>query len=156
MVVDIVIVGAILLMAIFLFILEIFVLPGITFAALGGIVCAIAGVAYAYYTYGVVGGVIALSAGAALFGVTLYATIKSNLFDRMALEKQIDSKVVTEGISTVTPGEIGLTLSRLNPMGKVNINGLIFEAKSVNGFVDEQQSIRVLKVVDNTVLVETC
>ncbi|MGL4411324.1 MAG: NfeD family protein [Bacteroidales bacterium] len=156
MVIDIIIIAAILIVAIFLFILEMFVLPGITFAAVGGLACSLAGLTYAYYSFGVTGVIIALVIGVVIFAATIYIALKSKVFNKLALEKEIDSQVVAEGILNVTPGEIGETISRLNPMGKVNINGAIFEAKSETGFIDEHQTIRVVKVVSNTVIVESC
>ncbi|MGL4994023.1 MAG: NfeD family protein [Bacteroidales bacterium] len=156
MIADIIIIAAILIVAILLFVLEMFVLPGITFAAVGGIACSIAGLTYAYYSFGVSGVIIALVLGVIVFSATIYIAVKTKVFNKLALEKEIDSQVIAEGILNVTPGEIGETVSRLNPMGKVNINGVIFEAKSETGFIDEYQTIRVVKIVSNTVIVEAC
>ena len=51
-------------------------------------------------------------------------------------------------------GDIGKTISRLAPMGKVKVNGFIIEAKTNDDFVDEGTEIKIIEILKTNVLVE--
>ena len=54
----------------------------------------------------------------------------------------------------IKPGDKGITISRLAPMGKVKINGHTMEAKTADDFIDQNEEIVVLEVFKTNVLVE--
>jgi len=140
--------------AVGLFILEIFFLPGTTFSAIAGAVFAVAGIWFAYSRLGATGGNITVIGSGIAFGVVFLWMMKSGALNKVALKEEIDSKV--EGIEKdkIKPGDQGITLSRINPMGKVRINGETVEAKSTGDFIDENQPIVVVKVYATNVLIE--
>ena len=41
-------------------------------------------------------------------------------------------------------GDRGVTLSRLSPMGKVEIGGRIYEAKSTDVYIDQRSTVEVV------------
>ncbi len=43
-------------------------------------------------------------------------------------------------------GDQGKAMTRLAPMGKIEVNGIIREAKSLDGYVDEHTAIEVVVV----------
>ena len=45
-------------------------------------------------------------------------------------------------------------MSRLSPMGKVNIAGKIYEAKSVDAYVDQRSDVEVVGFENFTVIVK--
>ncbi|MCC8142562.1 MAG: NfeD family protein [Tannerellaceae bacterium] len=51
------------------------------------------------------------------------------------------------------PGDEGITLSRLAPIGKATINGIVVEAKSEEGFIDEEVPLVVVHVDGYNVIV---
>jgi len=51
-------------------------------------------------------------------------------------------------------GDVGITSSRLAPMGKVKINGHIVEAKTNDDFIDEGVEVKILEVMNTNILVE--
>ena len=55
---------------------------------------------------------------------------------------------------SVRPGDTGMTTTRLALIGYADIQGNIVEVKSTGEFLDEHTPIRVVRVVDGTVLVE--
>jgi membrane-bound ClpP family serine protease len=55
----------------------------------------------------------------------------------------------------IHPGDEGITLSRLAPIGKANICDRVVEAKSTGDFIDENTAIRVIRVDGYNVLVST-
>lgn len=51
-------------------------------------------------------------------------------------------------------GDRGLTLSRLSPMGKVEIGGRSFEAKSLGTYVDPRTEVEVVGFENASVIVK--
>ena len=45
---------------------------------------------------------------------------------------------------TVKVGERGTTLSRLSPMGKILIDGRVYEAKSIDAYIDQRSEVEVV------------
>ena len=52
-------------------------------------------------------------------------------------------------------GDRGVTLSRLSPMGKVEIGGRTYEAKSLGTYVDPQRDVEVVGFENFSVIVKT-
>lgn len=150
---DYLIIILLLLLAILLFLAEIFILPGISVAGIAGIAVSIAGIAYAYQLFGFTGMILTLIGGSALFILLFYLSIKSKLFDNLALKKEIKATVADKNLKTINKGDEMLTTSRLNPMGKAMKNNEFFEAKSESGFIEEDQIVYVHKIEGNTILV---
>ena len=50
-------------------------------------------------------------------------------------------------------GTLGTTVSRLSPMGKININGKIYEAKSADVFIDQREQVEVVGFENFNVIV---
>lgn len=151
---DLIIVAIVILLGVIFLLLEIFLLPGITVSGIAGFVFLLGGIAYAYMYMGpVAGNVSLLIAGLLLAGSFIYF-IKSKSLRRISLTTNIDSKVDTSDLNKIKVGDEGITQSRLNPIGKVFINNLIVEAKSINGeMIDEDTEVVVNKVDWSNILV---
>ncbi|MDO4755461.1 MAG: NfeD family protein [Parabacteroides sp.] len=135
-----------------LLILEIFLLPGITIAGIGGVLFALGGLFYAYSASILVGNV-TLGIYILLFGLIFTWLLRSKSFDGVALKNNIDSKLVSSRELGIAPGDTGITLSRLAPIGKARIKGITVEAKSLDELIDENTAIRVLRVDGYNVIV---
>ena len=72
------------------------------------------------------------------------------------LQKDISGKVnvVDQTGTEVKVGDVGKTVTRLNPIGKVVINGNYFEAQSLNKYIDQKTDIEVIKVLSNKLVVK--
>ena len=46
------------------------------------------------------------------------------------------------------------TLTRLAPMGKILVNGIVREAKSLEGYIDEHQAVEVVSVSGTSISVK--
>lgn len=147
-----VIVGLILLGAI-LVILEFLVFPGANVVGILGFGCMIAGIYCGYSFYGTATGHVILLAATLLgFGVTWYA-LRSKTWKRFSLHSQLDGSV--EGVDgSVRVGDTGMTLSRLAPMGNVQVGDVVAEAESQSGYIDARQSVEVVKVFKNKIVVK--
>lgn len=143
------------MLAIFLFLAEIFILPGISVAGIAGVAVSIAGIGYAYHIFGITGLAISLIGGLILFVMLFYLCIKSKMFDKLALKKEIKATVADKNLKIIHKGDEMLTISRLNPMGKVMKDNEFFEAKSESGFIEEDRIVYVQKIDGNTIIVST-
>lgn len=151
---DVLIVIALSVIGILLILVEIFLIPGITITAvLGGLFC-LGGVFYAFSGLGTTPGIIALVLNLSAICISIVYLIKSKALDSIALKTDIDSTVATEKNIAVSAGDTGITLSRLNPIGKVKVNNITMEGKSLGDFIDEDTEIEVVKVSATQLLVK--
>jgi len=154
MTLDIIIVAAVILLGILFMLAEIFLLPGISIAGIAGVIFLLGGIVYAYLFLGNTGGNITLAASAVAMGGTFYWLIKSKSLRRISLETNIDSKVDNSNLLKMAVGDTGITISRLNPIGKVMVNDTEAEGKSFDGeFIDEETVIEIVRIETYYVLV---
>lgn len=139
--------------AIVLILLEIFLLPGITVAGIGGCLFAVGGLIYAYATSTWLGH-ITLGASILVFILAFAWLLRSKSFNRVALKTDIDSKLVSSRELGIAPGDEGVTLSRLAPIGKARIKGIMVEAKSIDDLIDENTPVEVMRVDGYNVIVK--
>lgn len=146
------IIGLIIIGIIFI-IIEVFLIPGISIAGIAGTICMIGGVVLSYVNFGVATGTWILAISAILLGAGVYLFYRSKMIDRMSLKTEIDSKVEPLQGLKVSPGDKGISVSRLAPGGKVRINGIVVEGRCENEFIDENTTVEVVEVGTYNVLV---
>ena len=111
MLLDIAIIVFLMVAAILLILAEIFLLPGITLAGIGGAIFAIGGVVFAY-TVGIWVGHLTLSLSIITFGIIFAWLLRSRSFNKIALKTDIDSKLTSRSRNrTRRRGDHALTLS---------------------------------------------
>jgi membrane-bound ClpP family serine protease len=74
-------------------------------------------------------------------------SLRARTWDRLMLKTNMDSTVdkkLTD--DQVKVGDRGTTLTRMAPMGKILVNDLVREAKSIDGFVDEHSEIEIVSI----------
>lgn len=144
------------ILGIILFLIEFLLIPGVTVAGIGGAILMIGGVILGYHYHGMqVGNFILL--GTVIFSIfTLYLVLKSRTWRKIMLDSKIDSKVnlLDRGEFKIKAGDTGVAITRLNPMGKVLIQGEYFEAKSLNKLIDQKTPIIVIKISGNKIIVK--
>ena len=151
---DLIIVSLVILLGIIFLLAEIFLLPGLTVSGIAGFIFLVGGIAYAYMYMGTRAGNFTLVISTFLLLGSFLYFIKSKSLRRIALTTNIDAKVDTSDLLKINKGDIGITQSRLNPIGKVFINGLTVEAKSIDGeMIDEDTDVDVIKVDWSNILV---
>lgn len=152
---NIIIVATVILLGILFLLIEIFLLPGISIAGIAGLVFIIGGIAYAYVFMGTAAGNITLLISAALLAGGFIGLLRSKTMKKIALTKEIDSTIDTCDLKKIQIGDQGITLTRLNPIGKVGIKGLAVEGKSADGeLIDEGTRIEVVKVNPSNITVK--
>ena len=144
------------LLGIVLFIIEFLLVPGITVAGIGGAILIVGGVIMAYHHHGSTVGNFTLLGTTLISFLTVFIVLKSGTWKKIMLKKDISGKVnvVDQTGADVKVGDAGKTVTRLNPIGKVVINGKYFEAQSLNKYIDQKSDIEVIKVLSNKLVVK--
>jgi membrane-bound ClpP family serine protease len=145
MVLNILIIAVLLAVAIFLLLLETFLLPGITFAGVGGALFAVGGVAYAY-SLSPTAGHVTLGSSVVIFGGIFFWLLRAKSFQRIALNTNVDSTVTSARDVGLQVGDEGLTVSRLAPVGKARFGEITVEAKAQENFIDEQTPVVIVRI----------
>lgn len=151
---EITIVIVLLLLGIIFFIVELFLIPGISLAGIAGTLFVAGSVYYAYSRIGATAGHLTLIGGIILLGIAVWIFVRSKALDKMALKTEIDGKNDPLKEVLIKVGDMGITHSRLAPMGKVKVNGFIVEAKTNDDFIDPGVEVIVLEVMNTNILVE--
>jgi len=150
---DIVLIIGLIILGIFFMIVEVFLIPGISVAGVASMICLIAGIVMAYTNLGAEVGTWILAGSMLLLGVVLYLFFRSKTLDRMALKSKISSKTEPFQGLDVQPGDTGVTISRLAPIGRIKINGKTIEGRSENEMIDQNTPVQVIEVGSYNVLV---
>ena len=104
---DILIITVLIIAAVILFLVELFVIPGISLAGISALVCIIYANYYAFANLGMAAGFITLGiSGVACIG-SLVWFMRSKMLDKLALKKDIDSKVDRSAEDSVKVGDTG-------------------------------------------------
>ena len=154
MTLNIIIIVICMAVAIFLFLLEIFLLPGITIAGIGGVIFAIGGIIYAY-SVGTVIGHITLISSIILFVGFFAWLLRAKSFQRVALKTNVDSTLTSTRDMGLHVGDKGIALSRLAPIGKARFADTTVEAKTQGEFIDELTPVVIVRLEGYNVVVES-
>jgi membrane-bound ClpP family serine protease len=142
-------------LGVFLFLVEGLLIPGVTIAGIGGLLLMGAAVFFSYKYHGNLTGNIVLFSTLLISLGTLILALRAKTWNRLMLHDNIDSKVeVGLEDDAVKPGDTGVAVTRMNPIGKVMVNDLTVEGKSVSGIIDPQTKIIVTKVLGTQVIVK--
>ena len=151
---EIFIISILIIAAIIFMLIELFVIPGISIAGIAAFGCFIYATYYAFANLGLAGGVVTLVISSLLCTASLIWFMKSKTLDKLALKKNITSKV-NKGIDKgIKVGDTGICITRLAQIGNAEINGKIIEVKTIEGLLDEKTPIVVSRIDDNTIFVE--
>ncbi|MBN1991012.1 MAG: NfeD family protein [Bacteroidales bacterium] len=145
----------VILIGLFLLLVEFLLIPGITVAGIGGVILVAGGVTWAYTGFGTTAGHLTLLGTAlASVGIVILA-LRSKTWKYFMLntniEGSVDGKIDETQIKT---GDTGVAISRLAPMGKIRINGILVEAKSTGDFIDQKKEVIVTKIEGSKVIVK--
>ena len=133
---------------------ELLLLPGISIAALLALVCDGAAVWLAFRDYGSQTGIAVVGILLLLSLAVVILSLRAKTWQRFSLRHEIRSSSMPEPEKEVAAGTRGRTLSRLSPMGKVEIAGRIYEAKSLDSYIDPRCEVEVVGFENFSVIVK--
>lgn len=148
--------GYIILLLIFgiLFLIaELVLLPGVSIGAILSLVCYGSAIYIAFGESTTMGIVILVVALLTALVATVFS-LRAKTWQRFALRKEIQSQSMPSPANELQVGDRGVTVSRLSPMGKVEIAGRMYEAKSVDAYIDPKQAVEVVGFENFSVIVK--
>jgi len=137
-----------------LLLIEFAVIPGVTIAGIGGFLLLATSVYIAFSEMGNIAGFITLAIVLIASPMLVYYLFSSRVGKKMILDSEIDGKMENFNPDKLKVGDIGKTIGRLAPMGKIKVNGEVVEAQSTGSFIDHQTKIRITKINMNQIIVE--
>lgn len=133
---------------------EIVLLPGISIGAVLALVCYGSSIYMAFRDFGPGAGVVVILVILLLSIVLTVLSLRAKTWQRFSLEQKINSKSTPEPQNHLRVGDRGTTVSRLSPMGKIEIDGRVYEAKSQDIYVDPRREIEVVGFENFSVIVK--
>ncbi len=135
------------ILGILLFVIEFLLVPGVTIAGIGGLILTVFGVYKAFEDYGSNVGAWVLIATIILSVFVIAMSLRARTWNRLMLKTDINGTVDANLTKDqVKPGDRGSALTRLAPMGKILVNELVREAKSIEGYIDEHTDIEIVSI----------
>jgi len=141
-------------LGIILLLLEFAVIPGFTVFGIGGIALLGYSVYLAFLHYGNMAGILTVIFIITLIPVLFFKFMKSKAGKKMQLDTKITGIVDVLEKEHFKVGDQGKAISRLAPIGKVEINSHIVEGKSTGDFIDDGATIEVVSLQDNKLIVK--
>ncbi len=135
---------------------ELVLLPGVSIGAILSLVCYGGSIYLAFRDFGTAAGVTVIVVILLLSLVAVVVSLRAKTWQRFSLKQEIRSSSMSVlPAEELRIGQHGVTLSRLSPMGKVEIDGKVYEAKSTGAYVDPRQEIEVVGFENFSVIVKT-
>ena len=151
---DILIIASLIIAGLILFIIEVFLLPGISIAGIISAVCLLYANYYAFDTMGTLPGCITIVISAiGVIAITIWF-MRSKTVDKLSLKKTIDYKPEPLKGLNLKAGDEGIALTRLALIGNAEFDGNIIEVRSTGDFIEEKSKIRIERIRDGIVMVE--
>lgn len=148
------IIVSLILLGITLIIVEIIFVPGTTIVGILGFIMGGYGIYLGYDYFGNTTGHIVLTSSVVLAFIGIFYSFKSGAWKKFANKSVSDSKV-NEGLTLgLKEGDLGQTASSLKPIGKGIFNDKEYEVTSQGNFISENESIRIVKIVHNKIIVK--
>ncbi len=144
-------------LGIVLLVIEFMLMPGVVIAGVGGAIFVIGGVIMAFVEHGPADGLIVLASTVAAMIVVVIMVLRAGTWKSLMLTTAIDSKVdlmQKDERPAVSPGDRGESITRLNPIGRVVVNGDYYEAKALDILIDPKTEVEVISVEGNKLIVK--
>ena len=132
---------------------ELVLLPGVTIGTILSLICYAGAIYLAFTTYGTTIGVVVIGVVIVLSLVTTIFSLRAKTWQRFSLKQNIDSVSNESPEMDVKIGDRGVAVSRIAPMGKIEIGGKRYEAKSADVLIDQREEVEVIGFENNSIVV---
>lgn len=141
-------------LGIILLLIEFTILPGITVAGIGGFLLFAYSTYLAFTSYGTLAGFITLAFVLIVSPILIIFLFKGKAGKRMMLNATITGIANEINQEKVKVGDIGVTIGRLAPMGKIKVNGETIEVKSTGVFMNPGEKVKIIEIAKSHITVE--
>lgn len=139
LVITLIIIGLLLVFA------EVLIIPGVGIAGILGVAAMAGSCVYAFMEISQTAGVIVTAVNAVLLVLITIWVLRAKTWQRFALQTNIDSKAIVPEVDVV-PGTVGVTITRLAPMGTARFGDLRMEVTAREGIIDPGVEVEVVEV----------
>ncbi len=147
-VVGLIIVGIILLL------IEVLVVPGTSIPGIVGVLFMAGGVYLAYTKISITAGHYTLGATVVLSIIFIILALRPQTWKKAMLTTSVDSKVTNIETDEILIGKEGISITRLNPIGKVKVDNKYYEAKSWYTIIEPNTQVEIIKIEGNILIVK--
>lgn len=150
-------IGIVALLVVFatvLMLVEVVFIPGFGITGILGALSMIGSVFYAFFMVSNLAGWVTLVVvGMICIALFMWALYGKSL-DKVALKKNIDSKVNAVDVKKFSVGDRGVAKTRLALIGEAVINGEVVEVKSEMGFINEGEKVEIIRFAIDSIYVK--
>lgn len=132
---------------------ELVLLPGVTIGTILSLICYAGAIYLAFTTFGTTIGVVVIGVVILLSLITTIFSLRAKTWQRFSLKQNIDSVSNESPEMDVKIGDRGVAVSRIAPMGKIEIGGKRYEAKSADVLIDQREEVEVIGFENNSIVV---
>lgn len=144
------------LMGLALLFAELFIVPGITFVGVAGLLFLGLGVWQVYEIYGNMAGNAALLSLFLLSSWVVWKAFRTRFWKSFELQNRIEGKATPDASDLGLKEEMeGKTLSALRPMGKASFGRIEIEVESLDGWLEAGKIIKIVALEGQKVYVKT-
>lgn len=142
------------LLGVLFLVAELLVLTGSVVGTVLAMVCYGSAIYLAFAQYGTTVGIAVIAVIALLSLIATIVSLRAKTWRKISLQQELDSASMPLPEQKLHVGDRGVALSRLAPAGKVEIDGAIYEARSMDVFIDHRSEVEVVGFENFTVLVK--
>lgn len=142
------------ILGIVLLLIEFTILPGITIAGIGGFLLFVYSIYLSFTTYGNLVGFLTLAFILIISPILVLMLFKGKAGKVMVLNTVISGVANEIDEQKVKVGDIGVTIGRLAPMGKIKVNDEIIEVRSTGVFVNPGEKVKIIQIEKSLITVE--
>ena len=139
LVISLIIIGLLLVFA------EILIIPGVGVAGILGLAAMAGSCVYAFMEMGQTAGIVITAVNSVLLVLITIWVLRAKTWQRLALQTNIDAKAIVPE-ADVVPGTVGVTVTRLAPMGTARFGDLRLEVTAREGIIDPGVEVEVVEV----------
>ena len=137
----------------FFLVAELVFLPGTILGALLSLASYGVAIYFGFAEFGLVGGIVTIFVALFLSLIVTILSLRAKTWQRFALKDKVMSTSGSLPADEVKVGDVGVAISRLSPMGRIEIQGKSYEAKSADAYIDPRASVQVVGFENFTVVV---
>lgn len=144
----------IIVLGIILVLVEILLIPGITFFGVIGGILMLLGIILSYISFGSTMGNYTLLSTAIVSVVIVLLSFKLKLWNRFVIKSTLEGKANVIDNANINIGDIITTTSKLQPVGTAIINNQKLEVSTKGEFVETNKKVEIIKIVQNKIIVK--
>ena len=148
---------ALILFGVLFLVAELVFLPGVSVGGILSLICFGSSIYMAFHELGTEAGITATLVCLVLAAAATVLSLRSKTWQRFSLRQKSPRRAcpppAEENIRPRRPG--ASPLSRLAPAGKIEIQGRIYEARSLDSYVDPRTPVEVVGFENFTIIVKT-